>query len=432
MNNYFNFAAISSVAIMVWGYLSGFATRIRSFFIINVKLNGYAKDAFFHMLWKDFTRSKFGDRCFGGFSQHVIDLKKVQKIGYEDIPMQPLLYWKGWRPILIGSLCYQSSPDPLQGTCQITFIRGTFNLEELMITSFDLLNEKNITKINNKRFCIKKIYGKYKVLGGDLGYQKEPTSGNSIKDLEELQSYRLIKYKHNQLGIQNLKDPLSSFEYDEEVHSFINKIKNWYDSKEWFLERGIPWRTGALFYGNPGSGKSSLVRVLGQMLDLPIWIFDLSTLNNKEFNEEWQEMLSMAPAIFLIEDIDNCFDKRTSLKNKDLTFNCLINAISGVEPSDGIITIITTNNLDKIDGALGVPNERGESSRPGRLDFILHLSIMNKKCRLKLAQKILSECPEYIDEVMKKSEGFTAAQMQNYCAEIALREYWNKINQKTY
>ena len=38
-----------------------------------------------------------------------------------------------------------------------------------------------------------------------------------------------------------------------------------------------------------------------------------------------------------------------------LTFDCLLNCLDGVERSDGIFTIITTNDIAKVDPALGHP-----------------------------------------------------------------------------
>ena len=94
------------------------------------------------------------------------------------------------------------------------------------------------------------------------------------------------------------------------------------------------------------------------------------------------------------------------------------------------LCIITTNNKDKIDPALGVKNGKGDmSTRPGRLDIILELGKMDKECRTEFANKILSECPDKIEKVVEEGEDFTPAQFAELCKGIALDYYWsNKEN----
>ena len=54
-----------------------------------------------------------------------------------------------------------------------------------------------------------------------------------------------------------------------------------------------------------------------------------------------------------------------------LTFDCLLNCLDGVERTDGIFTIVTTNDISKVDPALGQPRKLPDgttefiSTRPG-------------------------------------------------------------------
>ncbi|MEJ8590923.1 hypothetical protein JSO54_06715 [Riemerella anatipestifer] len=116
-----------------------------------------------------------------------------------------------------------------------------------------------------------------------------------------------------------------------------------------------------------------------------------------------------------------------------MTFDTLLNCIDGVDKSDGVFTIITTNDISKIDEAIGQPKllEDGSqvfiSSRPGRIDRAIELTYMSKENKKKMADKILSEFPEKLQEIythIEKDEQETPAQFQEYCAQIALQEYW--------
>jgi len=166
------------------------------------------------------------------------------------------------------------------------------------------------------------------------------------------------------------------------------------------------------------------------MLGMPIYVFDIATLTNAEMMMAWKEMLGYGPCFALIEDIDAVFEGRRRIKEATagealMTFDCLLNCISGVEPADGIFTIVTTNHPEKIDPALGVC-ENGISSRPGRLDRIVELKGMTRDCRVKLASFICSDCPDEIDRLVNQSNDYTAAQFQELCGQVALKRYWEE------
>src|SRR5204863_3788660 len=83
-----------------------------------------------------------------------------------------------------------------------------------------------------------------------------------------------------------------------------------------------------------------------------------------------------------------------------LTFDCLLNCLDGVERSDGIFTIITTNDISKIDAALGQPRKLPDgavefiSTRPGRIDKAVELTYMEVDDKKRMAKRILGEYPQ--------------------------------------
>ncbi|WP_312763999.1 AAA family ATPase [Epilithonimonas sp.] len=277
--------------------------------------------------------------------------------------------------------------------------------------------------------------------------------------------YKLLGVKQEELGreLKSGGNALENLFFPDEVKDLIKIISLWVKSKDWYKEKSIPWKRGWLLYGPPGTGKTALARAFAEDLDMPIYFFSLAQMSNNDLIKSWQSMQLNVPCIALIEDIDNVFDKRkniaqshsfllggySSKEDKDgnndsndnsdnsirtpLTFDTLLNCIDGVDKSDGIFTIITTNDLSKIDEAIGKPttNEDGSkgfiSTRPGRIDRAIELTYMTKENKIKMANKILSDFPEQlmmVNSYIEENHQETPAQFQEYCAQIAIQEYW--------
>ncbi|KAJ3209491.1 hypothetical protein HDU67_006162 [Dinochytrium kinnereticum] len=148
--------------------------------------------------------------------------------------------------------------------------------------------------------------------------------------------------------------PLGTIVLDHKVKAeVLDDINDFLGSEMWYSERGIPYRRGYMFFGYPGTGKTSFVTALTElMVDTP------------------------TRCILLLEDIDAAFVSResgtgsaptnnmqsmthTSTTATNVTFSGLLNAIDGVAAQEGRILIMTTNHMEKLDPAL---------IRPGRVD----------------------------------------------------------------
>jgi SpoVK/Ycf46/Vps4 family AAA+-type ATPase len=168
------------------------------------------------------------------------------------------------------------------------------------------------------------------------------------------------------------------------------------------------------------------------------------------------------PCIALIEDIDNVFHGRENVSRKNggalplmigpqnkedgekrevpltpLTFDCLLNCLDGVERVDGVFTIISTNDIGKIDPALGKPRTLPDgttefiSTRPGRIDKAVELTYMEAADKQRMARRILGEYPEEYEGVLDFIDRFrelqeTPAQFQERCGQLALARFWKE------
>lgn len=146
------------------------------------------------------------------------------------------------------------------------------------------------------------------------------------------------------------------------AESIANDLREFQGSKEWYAERGIPYRRGYLFHGAPGSGKTSLITALAGELNADLYVLNLGDplLTDGKLSSLLADVKQ--GAFILLEDIDAAFTQREKAKDSDngITFSGLLNALDGAASKEGSIVFMTTNHKDVLDPAL---------IRPGRADL---------------------------------------------------------------
>jgi predicted AAA+ superfamily ATPase len=136
-------------------------------------------------------------------------------------------------------------------------------------------------------------------------------------------------------------------------------LRRFLDSEQDYVKLGIPFRTGILLYGNPGSGKSSTAATIAYELGMDIYYVSLSSLDG---DDELAQALNNVPSnsIVILEDIDTYHGATDRDNDEGVTMQGLLNCLDGFVAPHGVITIMTTNRLDVLDPAI---------VRPGRVDL---------------------------------------------------------------
>jgi chaperone BCS1 len=144
----------------------------------------------------------------------------------------------------------------------------------------------------------------------------------------------------------------------DDIHGFFAR-------RQWYAQMGIPWRRGYLFFGPPGTGKTSVAFALAGELRLKLCV--LSLTNPKLTDNVMADLLQRTPprSLILIEDIDAFFNARDKQDARvQCSFSGLLNAIDGAGAQEGRIVVLTTNHRERLDAAL---------IRPGRIDVEVEL-----------------------------------------------------------
>lgn len=138
--------------------------------------------------------------------------------------------------------------------------------------------------------------------------------------------------------------------------SLILDLNLFLTRENWYKEKAIAYKRGYLFYGSPGNGKTSLAVAMADYLNKSIYSVTISEIMGDSNMRSLFKGVK-ANAVLLFEDVDTMFEKR---KSKKISFSTFLNCLDGVFYRHGLIVIMTTNHIEKLDSAL---------IRDGRIDF---------------------------------------------------------------
>jgi ATP-dependent 26S proteasome regulatory subunit len=154
-----------------------------------------------------------------------------------------------------------------------------------------------------------------------------------------------------------------------QLENIINELTTFMNNEDKYNDLGVPYHHGILLSGPPGTGKSSTAKTVASHLGLDTYYISLSGVKN---NDTFNELISdIKPrSVLLLEDIDTIqAAKNRDKKGKEgINMDDLLNVLDGVLSPHGVITIATTNNIDKLDDAI---------IRPGRIDTIYEVDYLD-------------------------------------------------------
>lgn len=447
-----NIAALiagAGVVAATWKQIYATVKTAVNYIIVPVVLDPLVAGAVFTYCNKHMLSFRAREKTIKSQLCCIKSLKSDRLVAFDSIQSGYVFFLDGFKPLIIypGNAIFVNGH--YKQSSKVLLPRFFWDAEKLILSAIaeaDQIRLKSLQKSTegNQRFFIRKVCGQNKKgFTANIG-DKEQSKGGAIAGPKDAGNLIIeskngiscpIGYSLNQITdncSENNPEPFSVFPYPKKVLLHVEEMRRWKKSEDWYKERNIPWRRGWLLHGLPGTGKTLLIKSVAQDLDIPIIIFDLASMSNEEVIKEWNSAKFSAPCAIVFEDFDAVFHGRQNIAMPDggVTFDCILNCLSGMQQFDGVFIAITTNHLDKIDPAIGI-NTGGQSSRPGRIDTIMEVGPMEEDCRTKLAARLFEMPPnsEYIQDIVREGEGMTAAQFSEICTGRCLQLFWSKQDQ---
>ena len=221
-------------------------------------------------------------------------------------------------------------------------------------------------------------------------------------------SFLFIARKRN---IMRKLDFKNVFGY-QEVKDELNRIISWYEDESLLNNPKVTLVKGILFYGDPGNGKTLLVREFLNNFDVPKFIIEGRNDNTSlEIKRVFEKAKKEKFAIVVIDELELLVPENSKEQR------VLQQELDGVVQKGTVLVLATANNIYRVGSPL---------KRPGRFDKKIKIDKPARESRKEIFKGYLLELGIDInninlDHVAKHCSDVSCASIKAICNDVYLR-----------
>lgn len=213
--------------------------------------------------------------------------------------------------------------------------------------------------------------------------------------------------------------PLGNVIGHENQKKEILNVINWFKRSKELKAKGVSIPRGVVLFGDPGNGKSLMIKEIIRCVDAPVFVFQGEQTNIVQgIVDVFKEARNAGHAIIVIDELDLLINKERRV------VRALQENLDGVESTDDILVLAATNYIREIPGPL---------LRNGRLEKLIRIPYPTGEEALKLLKKHFKEfnvpLPEDLDEdeLSLSLTGISCAGVKAVVNDVVLRNGFENI-----
>ena len=234
-------------------------------------------------------------------------------------------------------------------------------------------------------------------------------------NLQETKAYNLIQTS----ALEEGEKPLSRVVGHENQKKELLYVVDWFKHSQEHKAKGISIPKGAILFGEPGNGKSLLIKEIIRCVEAPVFVFKGESINVVEgIIETFKKAKEAGHSIIVIDELDLLINKERRVTR------ALQECLDGVESEDDILVLAATNNLEEIPDAL---------TREGRLEKLICIPYPTGQEALELFKRHIKEFNVKLpndfddDEVALSLNHVSCASIKSIVNDLVLRNGFENI-----